>query len=64
MLTADAAAISFDDFTAMNVRRVSGERVCDQPMQEVQPELPDATRKTKTKCSGDDEQMTKIQKDR
>jgi hypothetical protein len=54
-LTADTAAISFDDFTAMNVRILFGERVYDQPMQEVQPELPDTRRKTKTKYWGDDE---------
>jgi beta-phosphoglucomutase-like phosphatase (HAD superfamily) len=55
LLTADTAAISFDEFTAMNIRRLFGERVYDQPMLEVQAKLPDTRRKTKTKFWGDDE---------
>jgi beta-phosphoglucomutase-like phosphatase (HAD superfamily) len=56
LLSADTAAISFDEFTAMNIRRLFGERVYDQPMLDVQPTLPDndTRRRTKTKFWDDD----------
>jgi beta-phosphoglucomutase-like phosphatase (HAD superfamily) len=54
LLSADTAAISFDEFTAMNIRRLFGERVYDQPLLEVQATLPDTRRKTKTKFWDED----------
>lgn len=54
LLTADTAAISFDEFTAMNIRRLFGERVYDQPLLDIAPKLPDKRRKTMTKFWDDE----------
>jgi beta-phosphoglucomutase-like phosphatase (HAD superfamily) len=54
LLSADTAAISFDEFTAMNIRRLFGERVYDQPMLDTQQNQPETRRKTKTKFWDDD----------
>lgn len=48
LLTADTTTSSFDDLTAMNIRRLFGERVYDQPMAEIEVAQPDTRRKTKT----------------
>mmetsp|Transcript_3536 Transcript_3536/g.8414 ORF Transcript_3536/g.8414 Transcript_3536/m.8414 type:complete len:1230 (-) Transcript_3536:517-4206(-) len=49
LLAADTSASSFDELTAMNIRRLFGERVSDQPMFEQQNTQPDTTKRTKTK---------------
>lgn len=48
LLTADTTASSFDELTAMNIRRLFGERVYDQPMLEMVEKQPQVIRKTKT----------------
>lgn len=48
LLSADTSAISFDELTAMNIRRLFGERVYDQPMLDMVQNQPKITRKTKT----------------
>jgi beta-phosphoglucomutase-like phosphatase (HAD superfamily) len=47
LLTADTSAFSFDELTAMNIRRLFGERVYDQPMLDTQANL-ETVKKTKT----------------
>jgi phosphoglycolate phosphatase-like HAD superfamily hydrolase len=47
LLSADTSAFSFDELTAMNIRRLFGERVYDQPMLDTQPNL-ETVKKTKT----------------
>lgn len=56
LLTADSTAGSFDELTAMNIRRLFAERVYDQPMVDLQPADPEKVRRTKTKFfwKGDD----------
>jgi beta-phosphoglucomutase-like phosphatase (HAD superfamily) len=48
LLSADTSAISFDELTAMNIRRLFGERVYDQPMLELQ-QAPEMKKKVKVK---------------
>jgi beta-phosphoglucomutase-like phosphatase (HAD superfamily) len=48
LLSTDLAASSFDDLTAMNIRRLFGERVYDQPMEETEAAQPDTRKKQKT----------------
>jgi beta-phosphoglucomutase-like phosphatase (HAD superfamily) len=48
LLAADTSAASFDDLTAINIRRLFGERVYDQPMLDMVQSQPQVTRKTKT----------------
>lgn len=48
LLTADTTASSFEELTAMNIRRLFGERVYDQPMLEMVEKQPQVIRKTKT----------------
>ena len=55
LLTADTTSNSFDDLTAMNIRRLFGERIFDQPMLDTQDAEPDKRRETKTKFFWDDE---------
>jgi beta-phosphoglucomutase-like phosphatase (HAD superfamily) len=55
LLTADASAASFDELTAMNIRRLFGERVYDQPMLDLQPKQPEARpKKVKTQYWDDE----------
>jgi beta-phosphoglucomutase-like phosphatase (HAD superfamily) len=49
LLSADTTAASFDSLTAMNIRRLFGERVYDQPLAESQSTDPGRNRKTMTK---------------
>jgi beta-phosphoglucomutase-like phosphatase (HAD superfamily) len=51
LLSADTAAVSFDELTAMNIRRLFGERVYDQPLLEALQSQPKVVRKTKTKTA-------------
>ena len=48
LLSADSSASSFDELTAMNIRRLFGERVYDQPMLDIVQNQPEVNRKTKT----------------
>jgi beta-phosphoglucomutase-like phosphatase (HAD superfamily) len=48
LLSADTSAVSFSDLTAMNIRRLFGERVYDQPMLDRLQSQPEVRRKTKT----------------
>jgi beta-phosphoglucomutase-like phosphatase (HAD superfamily) len=48
LLTADTTASSFEELTAMNIRRLFGERIYDQPMLEMVEKQPQVIRKTKT----------------
>jgi beta-phosphoglucomutase-like phosphatase (HAD superfamily) len=48
LLTTDLATSSFDDLTAMNIRRLFGERVYDQPLEETEAAQPDTRKKQKT----------------
>lgn len=48
LLSADTSASSFDELTAMNIRRLFGERVYDQPMLDRLQTQPEVRRKTKT----------------
>jgi beta-phosphoglucomutase-like phosphatase (HAD superfamily) len=47
LLSADTATSSFDDLSAMNIRRLFGERIYDQPMVDTQAAQPEVRRKTK-----------------
>jgi beta-phosphoglucomutase-like phosphatase (HAD superfamily) len=49
LLSADTTAASLDALTAMNIRRLFGERVYDQPLAESQSTDPGRNRRTKTK---------------
>ena len=49
LLTADSTAGSFDDLTAMNIRRLFAERVYDQPMVDMQQNDPERVTRAKTK---------------
>lgn len=51
LLNADTAASSFDDLTAMNIRRLFGERDYDQPLLDTQETQPNQIRKTVTKTT-------------
>ena len=48
LLSADTSAFSFSELTAMNIRRLFGERVYDQPMLDARQNL-EKTTKTKTR---------------
>jgi beta-phosphoglucomutase-like phosphatase (HAD superfamily) len=48
LLSADTSAFSFSELTAMNIRRLFGERVYDQPMLDSLQNQPEIRRKTKT----------------
>ena len=48
LLSADSSAVSFSELTAMNIRRLFGERVYDQPMLDTIQNQPEVSRKTKT----------------
>jgi beta-phosphoglucomutase-like phosphatase (HAD superfamily) len=56
LLSADATASGFDELTAMNIRRLFGERIYDQPELEVQDTKPEKRGKvaTRTKFKYDD----------
>jgi len=56
LLTADSTAASFDELTAMNIRRLFAERVYDQPMADIQQADPvrNTRAKTKYRWEGDD----------
>jgi beta-phosphoglucomutase-like phosphatase (HAD superfamily) len=49
LLSADTTAFSLDDLTALNIRRLFGERVYDQPMLDMKQLQPVTVRKTLTK---------------
>jgi hypothetical protein len=50
LLSADTSAFSFSELTAMNIRRLFGERVYDQPMLDALPQVENVKRtKTKTR---------------
>jgi beta-phosphoglucomutase-like phosphatase (HAD superfamily) len=55
LLSADSTAGSFEELTAMNVRRLFGERVHDQPMVDMQQADPEKRGKTRTKYFWDDD---------
>jgi beta-phosphoglucomutase-like phosphatase (HAD superfamily) len=46
---ADTSAVSVDELTAMNIRRLFGERVYDQPMLDMQNSQPETNKRVKTK---------------
>ena len=48
LLSADTSAFSYSELTAMNIRRLFGERVYDQPMLDSLQIQPETRRKTKT----------------
>ena len=48
LLSADTSAFSYSELTAMNIRRLFGERVYDQPMLDSLQNQPEIRRKTKT----------------
>lgn len=48
LLSADTTAASFDALTAMNIRRLFGERIYDQPQVDLQQAQPGPQRKTRT----------------
>ena len=49
LLSADTSAFSLDELTALNIRRLFGERVYDQPMLDMKQNQPEVVRKTMTK---------------
>lgn len=55
LMAADASAFSVDELTAMNVRRLFGERLNDQPMLDIQNTQPETKRRVKTKYEWDDD---------
>ena len=55
LLAADSTASSFDELTAMNIRRLFGERIYDQPMVDMQQADPEKTTRQKTKFFWDDD---------
>jgi beta-phosphoglucomutase-like phosphatase (HAD superfamily) len=55
LMTADSTAASFEELTAMNVRRLFGERVYDQPLEDSEQADPQIRRQTKTKYRWGDE---------
>jgi beta-phosphoglucomutase-like phosphatase (HAD superfamily) len=55
LLSADSTTSSFEEMTAMNIRRLFGERIYDQPQTENIQAQPGTDRKTKTKYFFDDE---------
>ena len=55
LLTADSTAASFDELTAMNVRRLFGERIYDQPLEDVEQADPQIRRQPKTQYRWGDE---------
>ena len=55
LLAADATVNRFEDLTAMNIRRLFGERVLDQPQLDIQQTDFAKDRKIKTKHAWDDE---------
>ena len=55
LLSADATAASFDELTAMNIRRLFSERVYDQPMVDIQQNQPETGRSTKTRFFFDED---------
>lgn len=56
LLSSDTTSTSFGDLTAMNIRRLFGERVYDQPMLEAKGTEPTKRRKPKTKFFYDDDE--------
>lgn len=55
LLAADATVSSLDELTAMNIRRLFGERIYDQPLLDMQQVEPNIKKKTKTSYDwGDD----------
>ena len=48
LLSADTTTNSFEDLTSMNIRRLFGERVYDQPLMETQQAQPETRKKQKT----------------
>ena len=55
LLSADSTSNSFEDLTAMNIRRLFGERVYDQTMLDIQQADPQRRQRTKTKYFWDDD---------
>ncbi|KAL7569064.1 hypothetical protein ACA910_016907 [Epithemia clementina (nom. ined.)] len=55
LLSADATVSRLDELTAMNIRRLFGERVYDQPLMDIQKTDLERNRKIKTSFSWDDE---------
>ena len=55
LLSADTTSNSFEDLTAMNIRRLFSERVYDQPMVDSQQNQPEKRAVTKTKYFYDDD---------
>jgi beta-phosphoglucomutase-like phosphatase (HAD superfamily) len=55
LLSADTSAVSIDELTAMNIRRLFGERVYDQPMLEDLQNRPETKKRVKTKYEWDEE---------
>jgi beta-phosphoglucomutase-like phosphatase (HAD superfamily) len=55
LLSADSVTSSFDELTAMNIRRLFGERVFDQPQTELQQPLLTKDRKTSTRTRFQDD---------
>ena len=49
LLSADTSSASLDELTAMNIRRLFGERVYDQPMLDMRQNQPEIKRKVKTR---------------
>jgi beta-phosphoglucomutase-like phosphatase (HAD superfamily) len=49
LLNSDSTARYFDEFTAMNIRRLFGERVYDQPMMEALADRPEMKKQRKTR---------------
>jgi len=55
LLSADTTSNSFEDLTAMNIRRLFSERVYDQPMVESAQNQPEKRALTKTRFFYDDD---------
>jgi beta-phosphoglucomutase-like phosphatase (HAD superfamily) len=55
LMAADSSAFSVDELTAMNIRRLFGERIYDQPMLDIQSTQPETKRRVKTKYEWDDD---------
>jgi beta-phosphoglucomutase-like phosphatase (HAD superfamily) len=55
LLAADTTAVSVEELTAMNIRRLFGERIYDQPMLDMQSRQPETTKRVKTKYEWDDD---------
>jgi beta-phosphoglucomutase-like phosphatase (HAD superfamily) len=55
LLSADTTAASFDDLTAMNLRRLFGVRIYDQPLADAQRSEPEARKRIKTRYFFDDD---------